>query len=435
MGYYIEKLKFATLSVKSIASCHKRSLKGVARVKNYVDDQEGAKTVDDDNFIDDSGVDPAYRYGNDIEPHSLTDAPQAEEGEEDDEIKQLFKMGKRRKKNEKSPAEIALLVENVMAELEVTAEEDADLNRQGKPAVNKLKKLPLLTEVLSKKQLQQEFIDHGVLTLLKNWLQPLSDGSLPNINIRAAILRILTDIDVGEWKGDILAVGVTEKDMTKDDNKRFENSLLKNLDTKLGGHLSEASSEEDFTGKPGQSMVLRVPGHGAKRIGFIGLGKSAANAYAFHNFCEAIAAAAKNAQANNSDSNKPGLKSVDILGFGTGPQLDKKLKYAEDVSSAVIFGKELLNSPANVLTRVVLAEEATKIASTYNDVFSSTILNAEQCKEVKMGSYLGVAAASENPPHFIHLCYKPPSGPIKAKLSSVFTEAQLSTTLETFWSQ
>ncbi|KAJ6354607.1 hypothetical protein OIU77_005249 [Salix suchowensis] len=147
--------------------------------------------------------------------------------------------------------------------------------------------------------------------------------------------------------------------MTKDDSKRFENSLLKNLDTKLGGHLSEASSEEDFTGKPGQSMVLRVLGHGAKRIDFIGRGKSAANA--FRNFSEAIAAAAKNAQARTvlgtskdnkfkSDSNKPVLKSVDILGFGTGPQLDKKLKYAEDVSSAVIFGKELLNSPTNVLT-------------------------------------------------------------------------------------
>jgi len=65
-------------------------------------------------------------------------------------MKDLFKIGKKRKKNERSPAEIALLVENVMAELEVTAEEDADLNRQGKPAINKLKKLTLLTEVLSK---------------------------------------------------------------------------------------------------------------------------------------------------------------------------------------------------------------------------------------------------------------------------------------------
>ncbi|XP_012085950.2 protein IWS1 homolog 1 [Jatropha curcas] len=160
------------------------------------DDQEGPRNIDDDNFIDDSGLDPADRYGSDNEPRSPGDAPQAEEGEEDDEIKQLFKMGKKKKKNEKSPAEIALLVENVMAELEVTAEEDAELNRRGKPAINKLKKLPLLTEVLSKKQLQQEFIDHGVLTLLKNWLEPLPDGSLPNINIRAAILRILTDFPI-----------------------------------------------------------------------------------------------------------------------------------------------------------------------------------------------------------------------------------------------
>nr|DAD28218.1 TPA_asm: hypothetical protein HUJ06_029686 [Nelumbo nucifera] len=160
------------------------------------DDQEGVRNVDDDNFIDDSGVDPADRYGGDNEPGSPGDAPQAEEGEEDDEIKQLFKMGKKKKKSEKSAAEIALLVEHLMAELEVTAEEDAELNRQSKPAINKLKKLPLLTEVLSKKQLQQEFLDHGVLTLLKNWLEPLPDGSLPNINIRTAILKILTDFPI-----------------------------------------------------------------------------------------------------------------------------------------------------------------------------------------------------------------------------------------------
>lgn len=75
---------------------------------------------------------------------------QAEEGEEDDEVNNLFKMGKKKKKTERNPAEIALLVENVMAELEVTAEEDAELNRQGKPAINKLKKLSLLTDVLGK---------------------------------------------------------------------------------------------------------------------------------------------------------------------------------------------------------------------------------------------------------------------------------------------
>ncbi len=51
-----------------------------------------------------------------------------------------------------------------------------------------------------------------------------------------------------------------------------------------------------------------------------------------------------------SESKKPALKSVDILGLGTGPELEKKLKYAEYVSSAVIFGRDLVTSPANVLT-------------------------------------------------------------------------------------
>ncbi|KAL2926415.1 Protein IWS1-like protein 1 [Bienertia sinuspersici] len=160
------------------------------------DDQEGLKTLDDDNFIDDSGVDPASGYGSDRGTASPSRFAQAEEGEEDDEMKNLFKSGKKRKKNEKSAAEISELVETLMAELEVVAEEDAVLNTQGKPAINKLRKLPLLTEALSKKQLQHEFLDHGVLTLLKNWLEPLPDGSLPNINIREAILRILTDFPI-----------------------------------------------------------------------------------------------------------------------------------------------------------------------------------------------------------------------------------------------
>ncbi|CAL5402151.1 unnamed protein product [Camellia sinensis] len=248
------------------------------------------------------------------------------------------------------------------------------------------------------------------------------------------------EIDLVEWKGDILAVGVTEKDMAKDENSKFQNSILKKLDSHLGGLLAEASLEEDFT-----------------RIGLIGLGQCASTTTAYSSLGEAVAGAAKAAQASNvaivlasseglsadsklstasaiasgtvlgiyednrfkSESKKPALSSVDILGLGTGPEVEKKLKYAEDVCSGIILGKELVNAPANVLTPGVLAEEASKIATMYSDVFSATILDAEQCKELKMGSYLGVAAASANPPHFIHLCYKPPSGPVKAKLAVV----------------
>ncbi|KAK9115317.1 hypothetical protein Syun_022114 [Stephania yunnanensis] len=43
------------------------------------DDQEGVRTMDDDNFIDDTGVDPADRYGSDNEGF-IGDAPQLEKG-------------------------------------------------------------------------------------------------------------------------------------------------------------------------------------------------------------------------------------------------------------------------------------------------------------------------------------------------------------------
>ncbi|KAI4381061.1 hypothetical protein MLD38_007177 [Melastoma candidum] len=265
------------------------------------------------------------------------------------------------------------------------------------------------------------------------------------------------DADLAEWKGDVLAVGVTEQDLTKDENSKFQNPILQKLDAQLSGLLSEASSEEDFMGKAGQSVVLRLPGIGSKRVGLFGLGQSPSNIISVRSLGETVAAVAKTAQASNvaivlassdslsaesklttasalasgavlgvhddnrykSESKKPSLKSVDIIGLGNGPEIEKKLKYAENLSSGIIFGRELVNSPANVLTPAMLAQEASNIASLYKDVLSATILDAEQCKELKMGSYLGVAAASANPPHFIHLCYKPPGGTANLKLALV----------------
>lgn len=106
-------------------------------------------------------------------------------------------------------------------------------------------------------------------------------------------------MDLAEWKGDVLAVGVTEKDLSKDAESKFENLVLKKLDSLLGGLLSEASSEEDFTGKAGQSTFLRVTGLGSKRVGLIGLGsgKTDATALAYKSLGEAVASAAKASQA------------------------------------------------------------------------------------------------------------------------------------------
>uniref|UniRef100_A0A0D3HU00 Cytosol aminopeptidase domain-containing protein n=1 Tax=Oryza barthii TaxID=65489 RepID=A0A0D3HU00_9ORYZ len=267
-------------------------------------------------------------------------------------------------------------------------------------------------------------------------------------------------MDLTEWEGDILAVLVTETDVSKatSSSSRFTNAAaaLAKLDGELGGLLSEASAEEEFAGRAGQSVALRLPAapglHGFKRVCLVGVGNNMpSSAAACRSTGETIAAVAKSAQARSaavalaspppgwvqgedlrlnaaaavasgvvlglhedrrykSDSKKVHLKQVDLIGFGSGQEMGRKLQYANHVSSAVIFAKELVNSPANVLTPAVLAEEASNIASSYSDVLTATILDEEKCRELKMGSYLAVAAASANPPHFIHLCYKPPGG-------------------------
>ena len=131
-----------------------------------------------------------------------------------------------------------------------------------------------------------------------------------------------------EWKGDILAVGVTEKDLAKDENSKFQNSILKKLDSQLGGLLAEASSEEDFTGKAGQSTVLRLPGLGSKRVGLIGLGQSASTPAAFRGLGEAVAAAAKSTQAS---------EVAIVLASSEGLSAESKLNSATAIASGTYF--------------------------------------------------------------------------------------------------
>ncbi|KAL7159873.1 hypothetical protein ABFS83_01G056400 [Erythranthe nasuta] len=121
----------------------------------------------------------------------------AEEREEDEEIEDL-NTGKRKLETEECTGGVALAVESFLAELEVAAEEDAKLNRQKKPAINKLKNLSHLKDGFSKIKLQSEILDHGGLSVLKTWLEPLPDGSLPCIDVRAAVLNVLNDIYI-DW--------------------------------------------------------------------------------------------------------------------------------------------------------------------------------------------------------------------------------------------
>ncbi|PSN12155.1 leucyl aminopeptidase, partial [filamentous cyanobacterium CCP5] len=78
---------------------------------------------------------------------------------------------------------------------------------------------------------------------------------------------------------------------------------------------------------------------------------------------------------------------------------------AEHICDGVILARELVSSPPNVVTPEYLADTAQRIADTYG--LDIEILEKEDCEKLGMGAYLGVGQASDLPPKFIHLTYRP----------------------------
>lgn len=61
-------------------------------------------------------------------------------------------------------------------------------------ATRKLKMLTLVITQLRKLDLREAFLDAGVLGVITDWLTRLPDGSLPHLQIRDNMLKILTEV-------------------------------------------------------------------------------------------------------------------------------------------------------------------------------------------------------------------------------------------------
>lgn len=246
-----------------------------------------------------------------------------------------------------------------------------------------------------------------------------------------------------DWTGVTLALGIFEEttELTED---------LQKLDQKLSGAISELIQEEEFKGKSGSTVTTRLSGNqNFRKIILVGLGK--AEQLKIDNYRQAAAAIARLASKDRSlgislpiegtesaiaqaitegfhlalhqdnrfrskaEEQTSKLETVTLLGLANQ---EAAIAQAETIVSGVILARELVNAPANEVTPVTMAEVAQEIAR--ESGLEIKILEQADCEKFEqgMGAYLGVAKASDIPPKFIHLIYKP-EGTAKRKVAIV----------------
>jgi leucyl aminopeptidase len=247
-----------------------------------------------------------------------------------------------------------------------------------------------------------------------------------------------TDTPRLSWSGDLLVIGLFEDavELTGD---------LAELDTKLSGTLTELITETEFKGKEGSSAVTRVgAGSPVRKVAVLGLGKP--DSLKLDSLRRAAAVTARLAKKEKSKTvgvslpvwNSDPALSAQAIAEGVELTLhqDNRFKSDEDkdkntspdqiellglsgqeetitrarqIALGVILARELVAAPANVVDPIVLAETAEAIANEFG--LELQILEREECEKLGMGAFLGVAQASDLPPKFIHLTYRPAETP------------------------
>ncbi|MBE9128255.1 MULTISPECIES: leucyl aminopeptidase [unclassified Coleofasciculus] len=246
-----------------------------------------------------------------------------------------------------------------------------------------------------------------------------------------------TDTPRVDWTGDALAIGLFE------DAVELSGDLAQ-LDQKLAGTVAELIEETEFKGSTGSSAVTRVGADSSiRKIILVGLGKP--DALTLDSVRRGAALVARIAKQQKSKTlgislpvanNDPALSAqaiaegmllalhvdnrfksepedkgaklerVEILGLGGQ---DADMTRARHICEGVILARELVAAPANAVTPITLAQTAEELASEHG--MTLEVLERDECERLGMGAFLGVAQASEMPPKFIHLTYKPEGTP------------------------
>ncbi|KAG7389078.1 hypothetical protein PHYPSEUDO_011347 [Phytophthora pseudosyringae] len=170
----------------------------------YDSGEEAAVTKEDDDFIDrdDDLADVLGEYDDErqqFDDERPLDEPQPTQEQKDDffdRTLQSLKTGRSRAKLNLSPQEMEQITQEVLYRMDKAYADDLASIAERRPALEKIKFVGNALHVLRKIQFQPMLLDFDLLTIVKKWIQPLEDGTLPNVGLRTKMLEMVSKMPV-----------------------------------------------------------------------------------------------------------------------------------------------------------------------------------------------------------------------------------------------
>mmetsp|Transcript_5642 Transcript_5642/g.9840 ORF Transcript_5642/g.9840 Transcript_5642/m.9840 type:complete len:501 (-) Transcript_5642:850-2352(-) len=176
-----------------------------------VDSRELHLTEADKDFIVEDEVEGqlgglAGSEGDDEELSRLAAAPEAQEAEDGEEAEDatdtLFGR-KKKKKRDTDHNSMLGVVNDMIAKMEAAADTDAEEFASGRAALAKLRTLKEVEDFVLQRQYHEIFISSGGLGVLKAWLEPYADGTLPSVRLRTALLHACKVLPIDTAREDV----------------------------------------------------------------------------------------------------------------------------------------------------------------------------------------------------------------------------------------
>ncbi|CAO0802781.1 unnamed protein product [Mucor circinelloides] len=166
-----------------------------------IDDEENARLEEVRREIREMKNSSPHRNADIIEDEDEApiDPRQALRDEIDREFAKALKGGKKkRKKQDGEDLESSMDEElsNLRERMRNASEEDAVANGERRAATAKLKILGEVTTMLTNKHLHDAILDNGLLDMIRLWLEPLPDRSLPSLDIQSEMLDVLDKLPI-----------------------------------------------------------------------------------------------------------------------------------------------------------------------------------------------------------------------------------------------